>query len=66
MVRRARPVDRGGSTGTLRWVKVFGAIALALILLAVLHRVVMGGHMSGGHGEHASPSGITEHGLRRP
>jgi hypothetical protein len=49
---------------TPRWVKVFGITVIALLLLAVGLHVIGGellGYTFGGHGEHASPSGPTEH-----
>ena len=42
-----RVEDSSGPTGTPRWVKVFGAIVLALVLLLVI-AVITG--RSGGHG----------------
>ena len=39
--------DRGSTTGTPRWVKVFGAIAVAVVLLFVILLLARG---PGGHG----------------
>ena len=39
---RVRP-DRGSTTGTPRWVKVFGIIALVLVLLFVILHLTGGG-----------------------
>jgi hypothetical protein len=57
--------DRGSTTGTPRWVKVFGVIALAVILLFVV-LMLSGrggdhgpGRHSGDPGGHTPPSGIT-------
>ena len=48
-------------TAAPRWVKVFGIIAIVLVLLfAVLH---LTGHSPGGHASHPS---LTEHGARQP
>ena len=46
--------DRGSTTGTPRWVKVFGGIALAVIALLVVVLLVRGGEH--GPGRH-SPGG---------
>jgi hypothetical protein len=46
--------DRGSTTGTPRWVKVFGVIALAVIALFVVVLLVRGGEH--GPGRH-SPGG---------
>jgi hypothetical protein len=43
--------DASRATGTPRWVKVFGVIALVLILLVVVMLVIGGNH---GPGRHAS------------
>ena len=57
---RVRP-DRRSTTGTPRWVKVFGIIALVLVLLfAILH-------LTGrGLGSHTPPSSVTEHVVQQP
>ncbi len=39
--------DRGSSTGTPRWVKVFGIIAILLVLLLVILHLT--GNSLGGH-----------------
>jgi len=66
---RVRP-DRTSPPATPRWVKVFGIIALVLILLVVIAMLVGGGnhgpgrHMpSGGAGGHMPP---IELGMWRP
>ena len=52
--------DTGDDT-TPRWVKVFGIIALVLVLLFVIL------HLTGrGLGGHTPPSSVTEHGVKRP
>jgi len=50
-------VDREPTTSTPRWVKVFGVIALVLLLLFVI-ALLAGGH---GPGRHTLPSGVIEH-----
>jgi len=45
---------------TPRWVKVFGIIALALVLLFVVMHI-----MGGGLGGHMPHSGVTNHGEQR-
>jgi hypothetical protein len=60
----------GATTSTPRWVKVFGGIALVLILLFVI-LILSGRHgpsrhaSPGDRGADALPSGVTEHGARR-
>lgn len=70
--------DRGSTTGTPRWVKVFGAIALVVVALVVI-LLVFGG---GGHGpgrhtagssttsetpeSHTGPPPRVTHGEQRP
>ena len=55
--------DRRSTTGTPLWVKVFGTIALVLVLLLVVVQFIGGGRhdsgrhtSSGGHGRHTAPS----------
>lgn len=59
--------------GTPRWVKVFGLIALVLVLLFVVSHLTGGGrhgpgrHLpSGDAGGHTPPSSGTEHGVQQP
>ncbi len=60
----------GSTTGTPRWAKVFGIIALILVLLFVISLLTGGGHgpgrhtMSGDLSGHTPPSSVTGHGLR--
>ena len=62
--------DRHSTTSTPRWVKVFGIIALVLVLLFVI-LLVTGGHGLGRHtssgdsGGHTPPSSVTEHGVQQ-
>ena len=56
--------DSDGPTGTPRWVKVFGAIVLALVLLFVI-AVITGRGGGHGPGRHASLSG-TGPGIAEP
>lgn len=42
------PTDRGSTTGTPLWVKVFGVIALTLVVLFVI-LMLTGGHGPGRH-----------------
>jgi hypothetical protein len=42
------PTDRGSTTGTPLWVKVFGIIALALVVLFIV-LILIGGHGPGRH-----------------
>jgi hypothetical protein len=42
------PADRGSTTRTPLWVKVFGVIALALVVLFVI-LILTGGHGPGRH-----------------
>ena len=59
-------LDHGSTTGTPRWVKVSGIIAIVLILLfAILH--LAGGGLRGHTPEgHTPPAGSTEHGAQQP
>ena len=53
--------DRGSTTSTPRWVKMFGIIALVLVLLFVIL------HLTGrGLGRHTLPSSVTEHRVHQP
>jgi len=52
-------LDRGATTGTPRWVKVFGIVALVLVLQFVILRLT-----SSGLGGHTPPSNVTEHGAQ--
>lgn len=54
---RVQP-DRGSPPSTPRWVKVFGLIAVVLLLLFV------GLHVTGYAPTHMPPSSGTEHGLQ--
>lgn len=63
--------DRGSTTSTPRWVKVFGLVALAVILLIVVLLVVGGGPGGHGPGRHGGggdvpPTGATEGGGHTP
>jgi hypothetical protein len=50
--------------GTPRWVKVFGIIALVVVLLFVILLFTRGPHR--GPGDHTRPSSVTEHGVQQP
>lgn len=59
--------------GTPRWVKVFGIIALVLVLLVVIMMFIVGGpHGPGRHipsgdaGGGTPPSSVTQHSVRQP
>lgn len=56
--------DNGSATGTPRWVKVFGIIAVVLVLLFVILHLT--GNSLGGPSSHFSHSGVTAHGTRQP
>jgi hypothetical protein len=63
--------DSPPSPGTPRWVKVFGIIALVVVLLFVvlLFTHDPGGRHTpseGGPAGHAPRSGVTEHGVQQP
>jgi hypothetical protein len=47
--------DRGSTAGTPRWVKVFGIVVGAVILLLIVVMVAVGG--SHGHGRHLPSDG---------
>lgn len=53
--------DRESTTSTPRWVKVFGLIALVLVLLFVILHLT--GRGRGGPGGHTPP---IEHGVQQP
>ncbi len=59
--------DRGATTSTPRWVKVFGIIAIVLVFLFVILHLTGGGlgrHTpSGGPDDHTPP---IEHGVQQP
>jgi hypothetical protein len=65
--------EPNGDTGTPRWVKIFGIIALVLVLLVVIMMFIGGGdhgpgrHISSGNfGAPTPPSTVTEHGMQQP
>ena len=60
---RVRP-DRGSTTGTPRWVKVFGIIFIVLVLLFVILELT--GHGFGGHMQMSTPIHMStlEHGVQ--
>ena len=41
--------DRGSTTSTPRWVRVFGIIVIVLVLLFVVQILIGGGHGPGAH-----------------
>jgi hypothetical protein len=59
--------DRGSTSGTPRWVKVFGIIAAVVVLLLVILLLTGGGHgpsrHTGGLGGHTPP---IEHAMQQP
>lgn len=67
--------DQGGNVGTPRWVKVFGAIALVVVLLVIILFLAGGDHSPGRHGSSsvikpwdgliAMASGAAERGLQQ-
>jgi hypothetical protein len=67
-------VDRDTTTGTPRWVKVFGTIAIIVAVLFVILMLVGGGrHGPGRHrlsdgrlGGQTPPAGVTENGGAQP
>jgi hypothetical protein len=49
--------DEGSTTGTPRWVKVSGVVALVLVLLVLVVMLLVGGnHGPGRHGSEAAPA----------
>jgi ABC-type transporter Mla subunit MlaD len=64
--------DRESITGTPRWVKVFGIIAIVVVLLFVILMFAGGGThgpgrhtLSGDLGGQAPPSSVTDHGVQQ-
>ena len=57
------PAPDRESTATPLWVKVFGTIALVLILLLVIMLIAGGNH---GPGRHVPPGSAIEYGLQQP
>lgn len=53
---------RGSPPSTPRWVKVFGIIALVLVLLFIILHLT--GNNFGGHGGHTPPSSGIEQGVK--
>ncbi|HKQ05645.1 MAG TPA: hypothetical protein VJ464_10970 [Blastocatellia bacterium] len=53
--------DRGSDVGMPRWVKVFGIIAIVVVLLFIILHLT--GNSLGGHGSHTPP---IEHGGQQP
>jgi hypothetical protein len=62
--------DHGSTHNTPGWVKMTGIIVIALLLLLFVGLHVVGmsllGHVSGGHGDRAPPSSVTEDGVQSP
>jgi hypothetical protein len=62
------PTDPGTGddtrVGTPRWVKVFGIIAAAVVLLFVISLLIGGGEH--GPGRHAAPASVPDHRMRQP
>jgi hypothetical protein len=58
--------DRGSTPGTPRWVKVFGIVALLVVLLFVILLLTGGPHGPGRHtaggAGHTPLARVTEHG----
>jgi hypothetical protein len=66
--RDGRPASVAGTPG---WVKVFGIVALVLVLFVALHTLVMGGRMMDAHrmgprGGAAPQPHAADHGGRQP
>jgi hypothetical protein len=57
-------LDRGSLPSTPRWVKVFGIIAVLLILLFIILHLT--GQGPGLHGGHTPPASITEQSVLQP
>jgi hypothetical protein len=53
--------DRGSTAGTPRWVKVFGIVALAVVVLFLV-LLLAGGHRGPGRHMGTPPAAIPEHG----
>jgi len=60
---RIKP-DHGSTTGTPRWVKVFGIIVLVLVLLVVIMMIFGSGEH--GPGRHFPSSSGIEQGMKQP
>jgi hypothetical protein len=56
--------DHGSPPSTPPWVKVFGVIALVLVLLFVILHLT--GRGFGDHGGHTSPSSVIEQEVKQP
>jgi hypothetical protein len=52
----------GSTPSTPRWVKVFGIIALILVMLFIILHLT--GNNFGGHGGHTAPSSVIEQGVK--
>ena len=61
----ADPTEPESTTGTPRWVKVFGIIALVVILLLVV-LLFTGRHTPSGGAGQLPPYSFTEHGMQQP
>lgn len=61
--------DHGSTYNTPRWVRAVG-ISVIVLLLVFVGLDLIGGSLLGqghsGHGDHAPPSSVTEHGPRQP
>jgi hypothetical protein len=64
--------DGESTTGTPRWVKAFGLIAVMLVVLLLVIALLRGGHGPGRHalssnaGEGTSPPSIAKRGVQQP